>query len=812
MRSRSLVSRCLVGALALLPAGAGAQAPPPNVAPPSLKTVPVLRDPRLNEIVGDFAAAARPGKALFWDMRVGSDGVTACASCHFDQGADDRVRGQLHPGPDGAYQSGGPNAALTVADFPFMKLLDPQVAGWNGGTVLADRDEVLGSSGVLPFDFVAGPRGAAADRGTLVVDPLHAVGGVPTRRMTGRNTPSVINAVFNFENFSDGRASRLFNGVNPFGAADPDARVVVANGAALAHERLLLDFSSLASQAVGPPINGTEMSFSGRTWPDIGRRLLALRPLGRQRVHPQDSLLGGLSRAVLAGSAAPGYAGLKTATYAAMVRTAFNRRYWGSTRAVRIAADGTRTFLNRPARPLARDEYTQMEANFSLFFGLAVQLYEGTLVADDTRFDRFQDGDAGALTAQEQRGLEVFVNAGRCVLCHAGAELTSASTTLALNRVVFEPLPEVPALLDGASVVPPAATTASGLGQVALLPALGLLETRVDFSGIDVDDVVRVTIHLGAPGVNGPAILTMYERGVDPLPDRPRIRPVLTIGDLAPAGTIDTLEEAMTELANGRGYLLIATGDFPDGEIRGNFANVPEGAIELMAMSFGTAFYDVGYYNLGLRPTADDVGRGGTSPGGLPLSFSRQAVLKKNGLLPPDLVPYAFDLPPGQASPPDRVAVDGAFKTPGLRNVELTGPYFHNGGMATLRQVVDFYVRGGDFAPENVENLNPLIEPLGALKGDAQAQTDLIAFLLALTDERVRWERAPFDHPQLFLFDGQQGDDAAIPGDFTAFQPAPRRGFRTTERVRILPPVGALGRPPALGPARPFLDADPFAR
>ena len=33
--------------------------------------------------------------------------------------------------------------------------------------------------------------------------------------------------------------------------------------------------------------------------------------------------------------------------------------------------------------------YTQIEANFTLFFGLAVQLYEATLVSDDTPFDRF---------------------------------------------------------------------------------------------------------------------------------------------------------------------------------------------------------------------------------------------------------------------------------------------------------------------------------------------------------------------------------------------------------------------------------------
>ncbi|MBN3922053.1 hypothetical protein [Nostoc sp. NMS4] len=40
------------------------------------------------------------------------------------------------------------------------------------------------------------------------------------------------------------------------------------------------------------------------------------------------------------------------------------------------------------------------------------------------------------------------------------------------------------------------------------------------------------------------------------------------------------------------------------------------------------------------------------------------------------------------------VADQGSFKSPGLRNVELTAPYMHNGGMLTLEEVVDFYNRG----------------------------------------------------------------------------------------------------------------------
>jgi cytochrome c peroxidase len=40
---------------------------------------------------------------------------------------------------------------------------------------------------------------------------------------------------------------------------------------------------------------------------------------------------------------------------------------------------------------------------------------------------------------------------------------------------------------------------------------------------------------------------------------------------------------------------------------------------------------------------------------------------------------------------------DGEFKTPNLRNVELHGPFMHNGRFSTLEDVIEFYNRGGDF-------------------------------------------------------------------------------------------------------------------
>ncbi|HEY0457800.1 MAG TPA: cytochrome c peroxidase, partial [Pyrinomonadaceae bacterium] len=87
----------------------------------------------------------------------------------------------------------------------------------------------------------------------------------------------------------------------------------------------------------------------------------------------------------------------------------------------------------------------------------------------------------------------------------------------------------------------------------------------------------------------------------------------------------------------------------------------------------------------------------------------------------------------------------GQFRTPTLRNVELRGAYFHNGNFTTLRQVVDFYNRGGDF---NAPNKDPQISPKGL--GNNQLN-DLVAFLSRpLTDPRVRNELPPFDHPTLY--------------------------------------------------------------
>ena len=72
-----------------------------------------------------------------------------------------------------------------------------------------------------------------------------------------------------------------------------------------------------------------------------------------------------------------------------------------------------------------------------------------------------------------------------------------------------------------------------------------------------------------------------------------------------------------------------------------------------------------------------------------------------------------------------------AFRTPSLRNVARTGPYMHDGSLATLDAVLDHYVAGG--SPDDPAQ-DPLIRPL-QLSGDDRAA--LLAFLQSLTSPVV---------------------------------------------------------------------------
>ena len=79
----------------------------------------------------------------------------------------------------------------------------------------------------------------------------------------------------------------------------------------------------------------------------------------------------------------------------------------------------------------------------------------------------------------------------------------------------------------------------------------------------------------------------------------------------------------------------------------------------------------------------------------------------------------------------------GTFRTPTLRNIALTAPYFHNGCFSTLEQVVHFYntrdVAGSGFAaPEYAPTIDHT--ETGNQHLTAQEEADIVAFLKTLTD------------------------------------------------------------------------------
>jgi cytochrome c peroxidase len=347
----------------------------PNEAVPSPRLLPLSAVTAPQPVGGDVidvAAAVRLGKAFFWDVQVGSDGLTACATCHFHAGADNRRRNTIHPGPNAAFESvPGPGETF-------------------GGAAIRG-DDVVGSQGIPSGLFVALPRSPRS-----AVDECRLQPGPPFGRhaqVTARNSPSVIGAVYYRDVFWDGRAHNVFNGLDPFGPT--------GNGSGL---RTRIENASLASQAVGPPNNAVESACAGRAFDgpgSLGSKLLARPPLQFQVVAADDGVLGDLSNAPATGlRCAEG-----PCSYGQLVEEAFGPE-------------------------LARDA----EAQFARIWGQALLAYESTLVPDQTPFDRHLAGSSGALTESERLGLSVFQGKAGCAECHAGTELSDATVDFAARQ------------------------------------------------------------------------------------------------------------------------------------------------------------------------------------------------------------------------------------------------------------------------------------------------------------------------------------------------------------------------------------------
>lgn len=630
-------------------AGAGELFPDSNPGPGTLKTLRPKNIPELATYVRDRRAAIALGKALFWDMQVGSDGIQACGSCHFRAGADPRSINQANPGgannPDPTVNV-GINHQLRAADFPLHQLADPTS---RTSQILRDNDDVISSQGVKLSRFVRAVPGADKDVTVPVPDEVFNINGLNTRRAEPRNTPTVINAAFNRDSFWDGRAETVFNGVSVFGVRDQNARVLKASGDSLSLVKIRIDHAALASQAVGPPLSDREMGSLGRTFYDVGKRLVSARPLAKQRVDKHDSVLADYRNDD--GHDARGLEG----TYGEMIEEAFQKTWWRSNKIAIRQPDGSTTIANRPNRRLLPNEYTMKEYNFSLFFGLAVQLYEMTLISDDSPVDRYFEGNSRALTPQQVRGLGVFTGESACAGCHSGAETSDNS-----NRILM---------------------------------------------GAVVD------------------------------------------GEKQPA-------ELVERMFNGN--------------------------CEVVA-------YDQSFYNLSVRPFEEDFGNGTPDP------FGNPSALIDVLTTPPAQIPSAELLSQPMLNIANPAIAIGertstrSFKTPNLRNIELTAPYFHNGGQATLLQLVNFYNRGGDFREHNAEFID---FEIGKLNLTPQELDDLVAFLKGLTDQRVLYRRAPFDSPQLFVPNGHRVRNGvpAVDSDGTA-----------ADVLMEIPAVGRNGGAPLKG-------------
>jgi cytochrome c peroxidase len=699
--------------LAALPAAAAAHE---GNLPPSLKDIELPEVPGLLDgsrpIVVDKEKAIALGKALFWDMNVGSDGM-ACGSCHFHAGADSRTRNQFSPGKThlpGRFSDPnrydpndprGPNLSnypLTKRDFP-LYAFDPATGKLKEDSYTYNA---VASSGTFSGEFVGVAKTTTAATGSARdeckpytaagagLDQTYQVGGLHTRRVEPRNAPTFINAALFDRQFWDGRANGTFNGVSGWGPRDPDAQVWVADGGAVWKTRLALENASLASLAVGPPLNEFEMSCRGRTWKDIGRKLLKRRALEAQEVHPDDSVLG---RYRAAGGKGLGL------TYEQLIRAAFSDRFWSA---------GVHPVFGRPAYD--RAGFSQAEMNFSLFFGIAIQMYGATLIADDTPFDRsriVQQGNGfvdqnNVLTAQQLKGFQDF-NEAHCIFCHTGPAFSTATHRKTLY-------------VDGDSA------TRTMVNRIAT-----------------VDGAARLT---DTGYLNNGAAPSEADPG------------------------LDNVDDYGQPLAFAPQYLA---------RLAGRNAAVFEPLPLIQACNIG--FNGQGRFTAGefgadnLRP--DPVGSAGCAdpafavvpePGTVAAALDRGAAERRLG-------------PPG-----------AQFKVPQLYNIELTGPYMHNGGMSSLDQVLDHYlVQEGNFKPGNsAHHANPDLHA-GLIFGFAADRASLLAFLAALTDERVRYEKAPFDHPQVLVPNGHPGDERQTEG--SAADPGSAR-----DAILVVPAVGRNGR------------------
>ena len=546
------------------------------------------------------------------------------------------------------------------------------------------------------------------------------------------------------------------------------------------------------------------------------------------------------------------------------------------------------------------NQFTQMEANFSMFFGLSVHAWTNLLIPDDTPMDRFYDDNPDA-----------FTNFGEANSIFLVPDMLTCGDPDPRN--------------NNQPATQPCLTEVGNFKRDAGLEAA--LNCTVE--ACDNPEALRVPVggtrQAGAPD---PLLGMDFFLGSNLSLKNPNFRS-LRCGECHAGGTLTdhtveishqwSFNDWLQEFVTGRpgveafpeplGRSRLITGFSLEGEIQENAQDgiernvadlctvepcvdahgnpVPGGRVG--GFPQGQALFDNGVYNIGVTPIQNDVGRGGPDAFGWPLSLSYLALKNLCGIdytpggddplddfkqpvgpngvgfpcplfdpaidytsgglyeptaqdqqinpgfgeepadpqLPPYLAKWASNLNVGDESNQDelfigvntvgrepilegfvdnfgpfnpsatvgeafsmarqmemstwpnvnRVNTQGAFKAAPLRNIALTGPYFHNGGKLTLRQQLDFYLRGSDFPKSNSHHRDFLIAhlstedealgvdpatglPLFTPEQKEEIITAVIDFLLELTDERVAFERAPFDHPEIFVpLDGRAPDN-----------------------------------------------------
>jgi cytochrome c peroxidase len=631
-----------------------------------------------NGFIKDEAAAIALGKAFYWDMQVGSDGV-ACGTCHYHAGADARDTNQLSPGIKGGNAmfdptvsgGGGPNYTLNAADFPTVS------------------DDVVSSQGTFAATFndvipgAPGKDGRADDDCTIVSpDPFgFHVNNINVRRVEPRNTPSVINAAFNHRNFWDGRANNIFNGVDPFGQRNEDARVLEKQGSSVIQIQVAFENSSLASQSVGQPASDFEMSciedVASRNFLKIGKKMVSADALAGQRVHPGDSVLGSMSAHPKDGLDGPGNNGI---AYATLIQDAISDRFWDSD----ALFDEDKNQIGTGA-PSDTDEYTQMEANFSLIWGLAIQTYIRTLVSDDAPYDQWaedpgnenrstaEDNGRGILTEQQMRGMDLFFTnqlgispapktgeRGNCSTCHQGPFFSTATFPFTIEEDSGE-FPEQEQLVermrrgDGINIAEDLFRYfISGSGTVGgyTLSGPGGAGSPGTAGSWELPNHYPATVG-GDLAVNGSSTCDVYSylQNEDtifiPNPGGP-FPPFIEVPNTASRDAIIVLRNC----APGQWLqiTLIDGGPGADSAIIVEIAPivlppprdpplpiVPLGPPVAAGPIIGDftleqpTLYDTAFYNIGVRPTSEDPGVGTVDPFGNPLSFTQQWIAQLLG-------------------------------------------------------------------------------------------------------------------------------------------------------------------------------------